>query len=48
MQFEEYLIPYKWDDSWIDKSIDSMIQLMNNYEIPEANPCCKNCAYSDQ
>ncbi|KGG14852.1 MULTISPECIES: PD-(D/E)XK nuclease family protein [unclassified Prochlorococcus] len=48
MNFDEYLVPYKWNSNWIESKVDEMITLMNQYEIPEANACCKNCAYSDQ
>ena len=50
MPFDEYLVPYKWNNDWIEGKLDSMSMLvtMNQNEIPEANECCKNCAYSDQ
>ena len=48
MNFDEYLIPYKWEIKWIEKTVDNMITLMNQHQIPEPNESCKNCAYSDQ
>ncbi len=48
MNFDEYLVPYDWDIDWIEKEIDVMVSLMNNYQIPEPNTSCKNCAYSEQ
>ena len=48
MEFDEFLIPYTWNTNWIEKKIDEMISLINNDQIPEANPSCKNCAYADQ
>ncbi len=48
MNFDEYLVPYTWNSDWIESKVDEMIALMNQYEIPEPNECCKNCAYSDQ
>ena len=48
MHFEEYLIPYTWNNSWIEKKIDLMLEIINNNQIPKANECCKNCAYSYQ
>ena len=48
MNFDEYLIPYNWDMSWIEEEIDKMIALMNQHQIPKPHESCKNCAYSDQ
>ena len=48
MNFEEYLVPYNWKSDWIESKVNEMVALMNQYEIPEPNKCCKNCAYSDQ
>ena len=48
MHFDEYLIPYQWNTEWVEDKIDEMINIMNSYEIPTANPCCRNCAYSEQ
>ena len=31
-----------------ESKVDKMIALMNQHEIPVANECCKNCAYSEQ
>ncbi len=48
MRFDEYLVPYKWRNDWIEARLDEMVALMNQSEIPESNNCCKNCAYADQ
>ena len=48
MHFEEYLIPYPWNIDWIEEKIDEMINIMNFHNILKANPCCRNCAYSEQ
>ncbi len=48
LEFEEYLIPYKWNIDWIENKLDEMISLLNNNEVPNANQSCKNCAYSEQ
>ena len=48
MHFDEYLIPYEWNIDWIEEKIDQMITVMNSHNIPAANPCCRNCAYSEQ
>ena len=48
MNFDEYIIPYKWNIDWIEKKIDEMILLINDIKIPEPNISCKNCAYAEQ
>ena len=48
MHFEEALVPYEWDSSWIGSEVDGMIALMNQREIPAPNESCKNCAYAEQ
>ena len=48
MRFDEYLIPYELDTSKIEGQVDEMISLMNQNVIPEAEPSCENCAYSEQ
>ena len=48
IRFDEYLVPYKWSNDWIESRLDEMVALMNQSEIPESNPSCKNCAYADQ
>ena len=48
MNFDEYLVPYNWNIDWIDNKIDEMVSLMNSSQVPEQNPSCKNCAYSEQ
>jgi len=48
MRFDEYLVPYKWSNDWIESRLDEMGTLMNRSEIPESNPSCKNCAYANQ
>ncbi len=48
MIFEETLVPYKWDSSWIEDKVSEMINLLNSEELPESNPSCENCAYALQ
>ena len=48
LNFDEYLIPYKWKINWIEDELDKMISLMNNQKMPNFNLSCKNCAYSEQ
>jgi hypothetical protein len=46
MIFEEKLIPYEWDTSWIDEKLTEMINIISSNEMPDKNPSCENCAYS--
>ena len=46
MKFQEVLIPYHWNSDWIHNEVTKMVDLLNNTKIPDANPSCKNCAYS--
>ena len=48
IHFDEYLVPYRWKNDWIESRLDEMVSVMNNYEIPKQNESCKNCAYADQ
>ena len=48
LDFEEVLVPYKWNAQWIPKKVSEMIGYMNSEEIPESNVACKNCAYARQ
>ena len=48
MIFDEYLVPYKWKNDWMESRLDQMVKIMNEHEIPESNKCCKNCAYANQ
>ncbi len=48
MRFDEYLVTYKWSNDWLKNRSDEMVALMNQSDIPESNPSCKNCAYADQ
>ncbi len=48
MKFSETLIPYRWNADWIPARVTAMIALMNQHEIPDPHPSCKNCAYARQ
>ena len=48
LDFEEVLVPYKWNTEWIPRKVSEMINCMNSEEIPESNVACKNCAYAKQ
>ena len=48
LDFEEVLVPYKWNAQWIPKKVSEMINCMDIEEIPESNVACKNCVYARQ
>ena len=48
LDFEEVMVPYKWNAQWIPEKVSEMIECMNSEEIPESNVACKNCAYARQ
>tara|TARA_Y100000589_G_C26838727_1_gene501078 strand:- start:99 stop:353 length:255 start_codon:yes stop_codon:yes gene_type:complete len=48
INFDEFLIPYKWNVDWIEDELEKMLELMNSKQIPKANKACKNCAYAEQ
>ena len=48
MIFEETLVPYKWNSSWIEDKVLEMIDLLNSVKLPESNSSCENCAYALQ
>jgi hypothetical protein len=48
MNFEETLVPYEWDSSWIENMVWEMIDLINSEDLPDNNLSCENCAYANQ
>ena len=46
MTFEETLVPYHWDSSWIEPKIYEMLETLNSDTMPDSNVACENCAYS--
>jgi len=48
MEFEETIVPYQHNISWIDERVQNMIDCMNSDKLPECNTSCENCAYARQ
>lgn len=48
MEFEETIVPYQHDISWIDEQVQNMIDCMNSEKIPGSHVSCENCAYARQ
>ena len=45
LEFEVTLVPYKGDDSWVEKAIINAKKCLDKDEIPEAAPDCDYCNY---
>lgn len=45
LEFDVTLIPYKGDDSWIEKTIFDISKCLNKNEIPQKNSDCDYCSY---
>jgi hypothetical protein len=48
MIFDEVLIHYKVDTSYLDNQIQNMIDVLNNTKPPQSNESCENCAYANK
>jgi len=48
MEFEETILPYHHDISWLDEQVQNMIDCMNSNQLPESHISCENCAYAKQ
>src|SRR3989339_1900714 len=46
LEFRVNLIPYKGDDSWVEKTILDMHKCLNSDSIPDADPDCDYCSYT--
>ncbi len=47
LEFDVTLIPYKGDDSWVEKTIIDLKKLLDEGNIPEAETDCDYCRYRD-
>ena len=47
LEFRVNLIPYKGDDSWVEKTIALAHKCLNSDKIPDAHPDCDYCSYID-
>lgn len=47
LEFDVTLIPYKGNDSWIEKTILNIHECLNSDEIPTAGSDCDYCAYTE-
>jgi len=45
LEFDVTLIPYKGDDSWIEKTIFDIHKCLNSDKIPESGKECEYCEY---
>ncbi|MFA6082070.1 MAG: PD-(D/E)XK nuclease family protein [Patescibacteria group bacterium] len=47
LEFDITLIAYKGSDSWIDGTLLKAHECLNSDSIPEANPSCDYCGYTE-
>lgn len=45
LEFDVVLIPYEGDDSWVEKTIFEIYEVLNQEKIPDFNPNCDYCNY---
>lgn len=45
LEFDITLIPYKGDDSWVEKTIFDIHKCLNSDQIPKAGSDCDYCSY---
>ncbi|OGY75410.1 MAG: hypothetical protein A2445_01495 [Candidatus Jacksonbacteria bacterium RIFOXYC2_FULL_44_29] len=46
LEFRVNLIPYKGDNSWVEKIIFKIHKCLNSDSIPDADPDCDYCSYT--
>lgn len=47
LDFDCHLIAYEADDSWVEAELESIISDLTFVGLPEPNPDCEHCNYSD-
>lgn len=45
MHFSSTIIPYKGNASWVDATIEKILETLSSPELPASNPSCTHCAY---
>jgi len=45
LEFKISLLDYTGNDGWIEKTLENLVKLLNQEEIPEHNEDCKHCDY---
>lgn len=45
MHFSTTIIPYEGNASWVDATIENILETLNSPEFPDSNPSCSRCAY---
>lgn len=45
LEFDITLIPYEGNDSWVEKTIFQIKEILESEQIPSANPDCDYCNY---
>src|SRR3989339_845747 len=47
LEFDIKIIPYKGDDSWVEKTIMDIHKCLNNSKLPESGKDCDYCKYRE-
>lgn len=45
LKFKVKILPYRGNDSWIDRTVKEIFEVLNSDEIPEPSPNCEYCRY---
>ena len=47
LNFELTLVPYKGDDSWVEKTLSDIKKCLNGHELPGPSDECDYCRYRE-
>lgn len=47
LEFDVKLLPYKGDDSWVEKTLLDIHKCLENHKIPASGPDCDYCKYKE-
>ena len=47
IEFDVTLIPYKGNDSWVEKAVIDAHKCLNRDSIPKSDPGCDYCSYRE-
>ncbi len=48
LEFDARLIPYESNDSWIEGTLEQLLDDLRAEGLPESNESCEHCAYTEQ
>jgi CRISPR/Cas system-associated exonuclease Cas4 (RecB family) len=47
LEFDIKILPYKGDDSWVEKTIEDVYACLKSEDLPESGPDCDYCKYRE-